>query len=400
MNTTPDLARLQAALRGSGLDGWLIYDFRGLNPFPAQLLDLRGEMLTRRWFLFVPSAGAATLIHHRIEENAWLHLLPDPAIRRKLFSAHQELDAALQDTLAGAKRIAMEISPRGQVPYVSYVDAGTAERVQECGVEIVSSGDLLQSFFIWTEEDRQAHLRAVAGVIQAKDAGFRFIHERLLAQQTVTELATQEVIMAELTGAGLAFDHPAIVAFGSHASDGHYSPGPTSNRTLELGMCVLLDIWAGVPNRPMADITWVGFAGEPTTEYLHAWQAVADGRDLALHMLTTGAAREGWQVDRAARDLIAGRGYGEAFRHRLGHSLGRNHPHGPCANLDDLETHDTRALLPDLAVTVEPGVYPGPFGVRSEVNVLLTATGAIVTTPIQAEPYRVGMPAAAGRSPT
>jgi Xaa-Pro aminopeptidase len=372
------------------LDGWLIYDFRGLNPFAAQLLDLRGEMLTRRWFLFVPAAGAATLIHHRIEENAWLQLLPDPALRRKLFSAHQELDAALRETLAGAGRIAMEISPRGAVPYVSCVDAGTVERVAECGVEIVSSGDLLQGFFTWDEADRQAHMQAVAGVVAAKDAGFRLIAERLAAGLPVTELEAQEAVVRQLTAAGLAFDHPPIVAFGSHASDGHYSPNPQSNRTLEEGMCVILDVWGGLPGRPMADITWVGFAGAPTAEYLRVWQAVAGARDLAIQMLTTKAATAGWQVDRAARDLLTARGYGVPFRHRLGHSLGRAHPHGPSVNLDDFETHDTRALLPGLAVTVEPGVYLGHLGVRSEVNVLITEAGAVVTTPIQAEPYRLG----------
>ncbi len=242
----------------SGLDGWLLYDFRGLNPFAGQLLDLRGEMLTRRWFLYVPTSGAATLIHHRIEENAWQQLLPDPTVQRKLFSAHQELDAALGQTLAGAARIAMEISPRGAVPYVSTVDAGTVERVRECGVEVVSSGDLLQGFFVWDEADRQAHLRAVAGVIQAKDAGFRLMDERLAAREPITELEVQEVVVRLLTEAGLAFDHPPIVAFGSHASDGHYSPNPASNRTLEDGMCVILDVWAGIPDRPMADITWAG----------------------------------------------------------------------------------------------------------------------------------------------
>lgn len=390
MTTSPVLTRLQAALQGSGLDGWLIYDFRGLNPFAAQLLDLRGEMLTRRWFLFIPAAGAATLIHHRIEENAWLQLLPDPALKRILFSAHQELDAALRETLAGAGRIAMEISPRGAVPYVSYVDAGTVERVRECGVEIVSSGDLLQGFFTWDEADRQAHMQAVAGVIAAKDASFRLIAERLAAGRPVTELEAQEAVVRQLTAAGLAFDHPPIVAFGSHASDGHYSPNPQSNRTLEDGMCVILDVWGGLPGRPMADITWVGFAGEPTAEYLRVWQAVADARDLAIQMLTTKAATEGWQVDRAARDLLTARGYGVPFRHRLGHSLGRAHPHGPTVNLDDFETHDTRTLLPGLAVTVEPGVYLGHLGVRSEVNVLITEAGAVVTTPIQAEPYRLG----------
>jgi Xaa-Pro aminopeptidase len=97
------------------------------------------------------------------------------------------------------------------------------------------------------------------------------------------------------------------------------------------------------------------------------------------------------EVDRAARNLIASRGYGEEFRHRLGHSLGREHPHGPTINLDDLETHDTRRLLPGLAVTVEPGIYPGPFGVRSEVNVLITEGGAEVTTPVQETPDRLGL---------
>jgi Xaa-Pro aminopeptidase len=348
-------------------------------------------MLTRRWFLYVPTSGAATLIHHRIEENAWQQLLPDPSVQRKLFSAHQELDAALGQTLAGATRIAMEISPRGAVPYVSYVDAGTVERVRECGVEVVSSGDLLQGFFVWDEADREAHLRAVAGVIRAKDAGFRLMDERLAAREPVTELEAQEVVVRQLAEAGLVFDHPPIVAFGSHASDGHYTPNPASNRTLEEGTCVILDVWAGIPDRPMADITWVGFAGEPTAEYLHVWQAVRDARDLAIRMLTTRTAQEGWQIDRAARDLLASRGYTAAFRHRLGHSLGRNHPHGPSVNLDDFETHDTRSLLPGLAVTVEPGVYLGHTGVRSEVNVLITEEGATVTTPIQGEPYRLGV---------
>ena len=162
-----------------------------------------------------------------------------------------------------------------------------------------------------------------------------------------------------------------------------------TDRVLEMGQCVLIDLWAGIKDRPMADITWVGFAGEPTAEYLQVWDAVSAARDLAIELLTKHAVNEGWEVDRAARDLIASRGYGLAFRHRLGHSLGRNVPHGLAVNLDDLETHDTRRLLPGLAVTVEPGVYLGHLGIRSEINVLITEAGAEVTTPVQAAPYRL-----------
>ncbi len=384
------LARVQEIVAASGLDGWLLYDFRGLNPFPAQVLGLGEGMLTRRWFLYVPAQGQATLICHRIEAGGWEALLPDPSVNRVVFGAYQELDAALCEMLRGAGRVAMEYSPRGDVPYVSFVDAGTMERVRECGAEIVSSDDLLQHFFLWDEEDHREHLRAVDALMLAKDDAFRLIDERLRAGAPVAESEAQAVIMARLEGAGLITDHAAIVAFGSHASDGHYSVRPETDRTLEMGMCVLIDLWAAVPGRPMGDVTWVGYAGEPPAEYMRVWACVRDARDLALKLLTTGAATEGWEVDRAARDLITERGYGVEFRHRLGHSLGREHPHGPTVNLDDLETHDTRRLLPGLAVTVEPGVYPGPFGIRSEVNVLITEDGAVVTTPVQAAPYILG----------
>jgi Xaa-Pro aminopeptidase len=390
MNLISPLTRLQSVVRTSGLDGWLLYDFRGLNPFPAQLLQLGQGLLTRRWFLYVPAQGQATLIHHRIEAGSWQQVLRDDTVARKEFAAHEQLDELLRETLTGAQRIAMEYSPRGEVPYVSFVDAGTIERVRACGVEVVSSADLLQYFLTWSAEDQAAHKEAVRAVVHAKDLAFQLIDDRLKARQPVMELEVQALIVERIHASGLEFDHEPIVAFGEHASNGHYAPSAQTDRALEPGQCVLIDLWAGFKDRPMADITWVGFAGEPTEEYVRAWEAVRDARDLALHLLTGKTAQSGWEVDRAARDLIAARGYGAYFGHRLGHSLGRNRPHGPSVNLDDWETHDTRKLLPGLAVTVEPGVYPGPFGIRSEVNVLITGEGALVTTPVQQAPYRLG----------
>ena len=391
MKYESNISVLQSVVRAAGLAGWLLYDFRSLNPFPAQLLNLRRGILTRRWFLFVPAHGQATLIHHRIEEGSWQQVLADETIDRKVFASHEQLDDVLRETLRGAQRVAMEYSPRGEVPYVSYVDAGTIERVRACGVEVVSSADLLQHFLTWSAKDRAAHNEAVRGVIRAKDLAFQLIDDRLKARQAVTELEVQALIVQQLRALGLEFDHEPIVAFGDHASDGHYAPVAKTDRALELGQCVLIDLWAGFPDRPMADITWVGFAGEPTAEYLRVWETVRAARDLAVQLMTTKSVREGWEVDRAARNLITERGYGIAFRHRLGHSLGRNAPHGPSVNLDDWETHDTRQLLPGLAVTVEPGVYLGHIGIRSEVNVLITESGATVTTPLQQEPYRLGI---------
>ncbi len=388
-----NLEKIASAAKSASLDGWLLYDFRGINPLALQLIGLNGKsFLTRRWFLFVPSNGTPTLICHRIEVGTWSKLTAGTNIQQIVYSSHQELDAALGKVLKGSKHIAMEYSPRGAVPSVSRVDAGTLERVREHGVEVVSSADLLQQWLTWDATDEALHEKAVRGVIRAKDAAFALIDQRLKAKEAITELEVQNLIMQCFLEDGLHADHPANVSFAGHAGDPHYEITPESNCTLEMGMCVLIDLWAGIPDRPMADVTFVGYAGQPTDEYLTIWKAVAAARDAGIAMLSAQQGQlQGWMADKAARDIIEAAGYGSAFTHRLGHSLGRNHAHGDGANLDNLETHDTRLLVPRTAVTIEPGVYLAHLGVRTEVNVLLLENGARVTTPIQDMPYVLGL---------
>jgi Xaa-Pro aminopeptidase len=385
------IAKIQTAAQNASLDGWLLYDFRGINPLALQLLSIGAKkFLSRRWFLYVPAHGQASLIHHRIEAGTWRNLLPDN-VNRIVYSSHQELDAALQTVLRGANRVAMEYSPRGAVPYVSRIDAGTLERVRECGVNVVSSADLLQQWLVWDDADKAAHSQAVRGVVRAKDAAFALIDSRLKAKTPVQELEVQDLILRCFAEDGLTADHAPNVSFGGHAGDPHYEITPSSNRTLEMGQCVLIDLWAGILDRPMADVTFVGFAGQPTAEYQSLWETLKKSRDAALEMLQNPPANvQGWMVDKVARDIINAAGHGAAFTHRLGHSLGRNMAHGDGANLDNLETHDTRLLLPGTAVTVEPGLYFSHLGLRTEVNVLLLENGAEVTTPIQDAPYILG----------
>ncbi|MFN3265479.1 MAG: M24 family metallopeptidase [Deinococcales bacterium] len=386
------LTKIQTAVLNAYLDGWLLYDFRGINPLALQLIGIgTKKFLSRRWFLYVPASGQPTLIHHRIEAGTWRTLLPENVIRIA-YSSHQELDAALKGVLNGAKRIAMEYSPCGAVPYVSRVDAGTLERVRETGVEVVSSADVLQDWLVWDAADEAAHDQAVHGVIRAKDAAFALIDSRLKAETPISELEVQNLILACFAEDGLVADHAPNVSFGGHAGDPHYEITPESNRILELGQCVLIDLWAGIPDRPMADVTFIGFAGQPTKEYQNLWQTLKVSRDAALELLQTPpVGLQGWMVDKVARDIIEAAGHGAAFTHRLGHSLGRNTAHGDGANLDNLETHDTRLLVPRTAVTVEPGLYFSHLGLRTEVNVLLLEHGARVTTPIQDEPYILGV---------
>ena len=401
------LDRIRAAVNASdvapdekALDGWLIYDFQGLNPHARTVLGLPDAFLTRRYFVWIPVQGTPTLIHHRIEGGTWRTLAAGADLNFLPYSAHSELDAHLKALLHG-KRGALEYSPNGAVPYVSRVDAGTLERLRAAGLEPCTSADLLQGFTVWQGGDLEAHQRAVAVLMDAKDAAYELIHERLKAGQPVSELEVQALIMERIEAAGMSAGHPVNVSFAGNAADPHYEPSSTHNAVLKPGQCVLIDLWAQEPGRPFGDVTWVGFAGEPSEAYLHAWEAVAGARDAGLRLMQErlgqaaqngGKELQGWEVDRAARTVIEQAGLGESFTHRLGHNLGVQ-IHGSGANLDDLETHDTRKLLPGQAVTIEPGVYAQAqgFGIRSEVNLLITPTGPLLTTPVQARPFVLGV---------
>ncbi|RJF72203.1 aminopeptidase P family protein [Deinococcus cavernae] len=396
---TSPVERMREALQGTGLDGWLMYDFQGLNPHARTVLGIpESVFLTRRFFVFVPREGQPVVLHNHIEGGNWRTLTQDWGADLRPFGSHAELDEALGRVVQG-QRVAMEYSPDGAVPYVSRVDAGTLERVRRAGAkDIVSSANLLQGFLKWTPEDLAAHERAVQVLMQAKDDAFRLMHERLQAGQPVTELDAQAVIMEQIAAAGMQAGHPVNVSFGVNAADSHYEPGGDKNATLQAGQCVLIDLWAQEPGRPFADVTWVGYAGSPSDEYQSAWTAVRAGRDAALTLLQDRfdadgwGHLQGWEVDRKVRDSM-GEPWATFFLHRTGHDLGVR-IHGAGANLDDYETRDTRVLTEGLCVTVEPGTYPAEkaFGIRTEVDVYLSAEGPRITPHIQREPFTLGGP--------
>src|SRR5437762_9940456 len=140
-----DVAAMQSALKADGIDGWLLYDFRGLNPIAADVtgvLRQGGHLATRRWFYLIPSSGAPRGLVHAIEKNSLAHL-PGTSER---YAGRDQLEAGLRRLLSGMRRIAMEYSPGCAIPYVSRVDAGTIELVRQSGVDVASSGDLIQRF--------------------------------------------------------------------------------------------------------------------------------------------------------------------------------------------------------------------------------------------------------------
>lgn len=383
---------IQQALADDALDGWLLYDFHGSNPIAQRLVGLEGRHVTRRWFYFIPRSGAPRRLVHAIEP-AMLDGQPGETHR---YAGRMQLAAGLDSILSGARRVAMEYSPDCAIPYVSRVDAGTIELVRARGVDVVSSGDLVGRFeAAWDRAAIATHRRASEALYRIKDRAFAFIAERLRAGAPVRELEVQGRMVDWFAAEGLMTDAAPIVAVQEHSGDPHYSPTTASSRAVEPGNLVLLDLWGKLQqsNSVYADITWTGVVGAPTTEMEQVFQAVSGARDAALTRVSTAVAAgrpiRGWEVDRAARDVIGLAGYGEQFVHRTGHSLGRD-VHGNGVHMDDYETRDDRRLLDGTGFTIEPGIYLPSFGIRSEINVVVQGSHAEATGPLQATLVRIG----------
>ncbi|HET6880883.1 MAG TPA: M24 family metallopeptidase [Pirellulales bacterium] len=379
-----DLAAVQSELVAAGIDGWLFYDFRASNVLARRILRVRDDAVTtRRFYYCVPAHGQPRKLVHRIESGTLDHLPGE----KHIYSRWQELDLGLKTLLTGIKRVAMEYSPRNAIPYVSRVDAGTVEAVRGLGVEVVSSGDLVQSFeAAWSDEQWRMHLAAAEKTTAAYDHAWTLIADRVQSDGSVHELTVQQAILDFFHPSGLVTDHPPIVAVGPHSGDPHYEPRPGDEGLIRRDDFVLIDLWGKLehPDAVYSDLTRVGYVGPSVpAKYEDVFRIVARARDAAIDRVRRAfAANErlcGWQVDQAAREVIEAAGYGPQFVHRTGHSIGRE-THGNGANMDNLETHDERRVLPRTCFSIEPGIYLPEFGVRSEINVFIDAQRTVHVT--------------------
>ena len=390
-----DVAAIQNTLRADGLDGWLLYDFHGSNPIAARLAGLTGgaHMTTRRWYYLIPSSGSPRALVHAIEK----HNLDGLPGGKTIYAGRQELDAGLTELLRGVRRVAMEYSPQCAIPYLSRVDAGTAELIRSRGVEIVSSGDLVQRFeAAWTPAQLATHARASEALYRIKDRAFDVARHALARGERLTEYGLQQQMVRWFTEEGLVSDSAPVVAVGANAGDPHYLPAPDRAAGIAADQVLLLDLWGKLPEpgAVFADITWVGFTGARVpVETARAFDAIVRARDAAVALVeeaaVTGRELLGWEVDRAARGVLEQSGYGSHILHRTGHSLGES-VHGNGVHMDDYETHDDRRILPGTGFTVEPGLYFDTFGVRTEINVFRGERDARVTGPRQMELVTLG----------
>lgn len=376
------IAEIQAALREEGLDGWLFFDHHRRDPLAYRVLQFEpAQPVTRRWYYLVPATGEPRGMVHKIEAEV-LGPLPGAKTAYAGWSQQREMLAAL---LKGCRNVAMQYSPDCAVPYVSNVDAGTVELVRACGVEVKTSANLIQFFEArWSQAQYESHREAGRRV----DAILRAAFQRIPAAPC-TEYDIQQFIRQQFAAQGMVTDHGPIVAVNSNASNPHYEPSAEKHSDIGKGDLVLIDLWAKLdqPGAVYYDITWTACYGATAPDKMtNIFHIVAGARDAAVRTVQESVAQggelAGWQVDDAARGHIREAGYAEYFFHRTGHSIGEE-VHGNGANMDNLETHDERKIIPGTCFSVEPGIYLPEFGIRSEVNVYRGPASAEVTGEIQ-----------------
>ncbi len=382
----PDIAAIQSALAEHKIDAWLFYDILHRDPIAYRVLGLDHAMAKRRWFYIIPAKGSPRKLVHRIEAGV-LDSLPG---EKMVYAAAGELEKNLKKLIGRAKKVAMQYSPKNLIPYISLVDAGTVELIRAQGCTVVSSADLVQQFeAVWTPEQLQSHREAGRTIDKITEAAFAEAARRVSAAEAFTEYDLQQWMLGQFRSSGVVSDSAPIVAVGPHSGDPHYEPMQRGSAQVRKGDLLLLDVWGKTlaPGSVYYDITWVGYLGAKVpAKYAKIFTIVRDARDAAVDFVLSnvkaGRAIEGWQVDRAAREVIRKAGYADKFVHRTGHNIGQE-VHGTGANMDGLETRDIRRVIPRTCFSVEPGIYLPEFGIRSEVDVYVAEGRAEVTGAVQ-----------------
>ncbi len=389
-NTTFELEKIQQAIEEFGFDGWLLYDFRGLNVLALRVLGIaEQEAQSRRFFYYIPAKGTPQKLVHRIESRALDHLPGEKIV----YLTWQQLHAGLDTILKQQKTVAMEYSPNNANPYVSRVDGGTVELIRGLGLEIGSSGNLIQHFEArWTPQQWDLHLQADQINRAAFDMAWAMVAGAMKSGQTIREMDVQNAVMKYYADHGMTTYHPPIVAVGANSGNPHYEPRPGSDAEICADQFLLLDMWAklDVPSGVYSDLTKVGFVGDSVpAEFTNVFDVVAAGRDAGIACVkdafSANRPLQGWEVDQATRDVIDAAGMGAFFIHRTGHNIGQE-THGNGAHMDNLETKEERLVMPMTCFSIEPGVYQKSFGIRSEVNVFIDADSQVhVTGGVQTE---------------
>ncbi|MBO4736951.1 MAG: aminopeptidase P family protein [Bacilli bacterium] len=368
---------IHEALAKEGADAWVIVDYENRNKTLVEFLGDR--MLTRKIFLVFPLNKKPFIICHSIDTV----FLRDEEITSqfdlKVYHTWQEMLDIEKKEFAEYKKVLMDISEFGLLPRISLADYGSVEFVKSLGIEVASSGNLLQRFSaLYSDRAYELQLLANKKTLMIKDEAFAKIKELILKNGETSEYEIQKFICDRFHEEGMVYDDPAIVAIGKNASDPHYGPSKEVSSPIKKGDLVLIDMWAKMddPEGVYADITWMGYVGEEVPEvYAKRFEILKKAIEADFEFLKNELPKRavaGYEVDQISRDYIKDAGFAEYFVHRTGHNIAVDvSPHGPGVNIDNYESHDTREIIDGVTFSLEPGIYAPDFGMRSETNVYI-----------------------------
>ncbi|HCE76485.1 MAG TPA: hypothetical protein DEP04_07630 [Dehalococcoidia bacterium] len=386
------IAQAQEYMQENKIDGWLLYDYRGMNPIFSDTVGYIPN-ITRPCWLWIPASSDPKLIVSFVDQNRFEHL----GIKAEYWVSRAQMINSLKSHLPQQGKVAMEYSPMGVLPRVTKIDGGTLELIKSLGVDVVTSANLIQyATQRWSKKELNSHLKASEILTSTVKEAFNFIGENI--GSNITEFEVAEFIRDRFTKRNLKAPDGPVVAINAHAADPHFEPTESNSVSMQKGDWLLIDLWGRIEDEPSvcADITWTAYIGDKVpSKHREVFNTVIGSRDAAVSLLEKahmeGRLLQGWEVDAEARNYINNAGYGKYFSHRLGHSLGKE-AHGNAVNLDGWETHDTRTVSPKIGFTIEPGIYiPGEFGVRSEIDLFYYESGPMVTTEKQTEPYMINI---------
>ena len=364
------------------IDGWLLYDFNGINTLARDFLNIgHKELITRRFFYWIPSQGEPIKILHVIESHV-LSNLPGTILP---YLKWQELEKQLSVVLKGSKTVAMEFSPRNAIPYLSKVDAGMVDLIRSFQVDVVSSASFLQYYTcVLDDEQYKMHKEAANLLDQVVGEAWEKISNALSKGIKINEYQVQQFIAEQISMRGFMAEAAPIVGVNAHSADPHYEPSKENSSEIKKGDFVLIDLWCKKkhPRGIYADICRVAVADTKATEkqkeifsIVRAAQKAAT--EFVMDRYVKGESLKGYEVDQIARKMIEDKGYGQYFTHRTGHNIYTS-DHGPGAHIDSLETQDLRELIPHTCFSIEPGIYlSDDFGVRLEYDVFLGDQGKV-----------------------
>jgi len=362
------IREMQEAIRQESLDGWLFCNFHHRDRLADDILGINpASVNSRLWFYAVPADGEARGILHSIEKDA-LGTLPGTFT---YYSGREELLEALSPLVGKSWGCHFSQS----ITAISFLDAGTADLLRQAGLKLMSAGGLIQRFKgLIDSAGMESHERAAAHLYEVVELAWAKVRHCFETASPLNEKDIQRFMLEEFARRGLEPGHPPIVAAGINSGNPHYSV--EDGAVFTQNDVIQFDLWAKEkPDGIYADISWVGvYAQSAPPQVQKAFSALLDAREGAVAFISeeleAGRRPAGADVDRKAREILKGLGYGGAIRHRTGHGIDTE-VHGSGVNMDSVEFPDSRPLLDGSCFSVEPGIYFSDFGLRTEINVYI-----------------------------